>query len=45
MLKSMRGGILRKLDRQAVECGKRGWVKNLASCTMTSDGVAWESML
>ena len=26
------GRLLRKITRQAVECGKGGWVKNMAKC-------------
>ena len=36
--------LLRKLARQAVECGKGVWVKNMAKCLLSLGGKAWQGI-
>ena len=39
--KEYEGKLLKRIIRQAVECGKGGWVKNMARCT---DDFGWSGV-
>ena len=39
-----KGRLLRKIARQAVECGKGIWVKNMANVLLSLGGKVWMEM-